>query len=664
MLWGDEPPGGRKLVEDASSLRAKMRGSVGSSQFGGGVHEDPQFLRIEVDALRAENHVLRQAAVQATEASAHISIEVNDLQQKLLRVEAENSTLHESLREAQGLLEEAVSDTPNLHGRMDVMRNTALAATAEVTQLFEALKDAQHRNMTLEQNIRAVITETHDSPPSNDPAVQAVQEYINMLRASLATARRHVLEANAAKTPTIDAHVPHPSGRFGKGALPQNIQNITDAATLRGIIEDLMQNDEETPMKMDGDDCELIGVSQGMSLTTEERIARYRARMRQVMDDLDAERNEAAMLRDELTSARAAASPSGPVDDYSPHVQQVMRELAEYRTECARLREDKQRLLQAVKQASAQANARDRAPTGHLYSDASSDVSYYSDESGARGDSGRNFANDIAVLRDERDKLVDQLVAARAAAHSAELLKQDSQDERRDLLDRLEAAHTKISDLQHRIHLLQKGPERSDRAVSPFNEKLHLPLDHLGDLPDLEDEGLDVTPAAAQMGEEEDKRQGVDEFALDSLRHVLHQTQQLLERSDQQLLDERDKGKLLCDQLEDMRTALEKTLKEGAELQHERDTLAVERDQWAQAARDADDARRKLVEHVEMLQAGNASQRDSNSTKTPEVADLLREKAELLVQIDILKVRPCTTHWPPADTTQQGTISHAIITHN
>eukprot|EP01060_Flectonema_neradi_P020321 TRINITY_DN27860_c0_g1_i1.p1 TRINITY_DN27860_c0_g1~~TRINITY_DN27860_c0_g1_i1.p1 ORF type:complete len:1242 (+),score=385.59 TRINITY_DN27860_c0_g1_i1:157-3726(+) len=96
---------------------------------------------------------------------------------------------------------------------------------------------------------------------------------------------------------------------------------------------------------------------------------------------------------------------------------------------------------------------------------------------------------------------------------------------------------------------------------------------------------------------------------------------------------------MATDQIEEVRSALETTLREGAELQQERDALIVERDQWAQAARDADDARRKLVEHVEMLQSGGSQRRLDAVAKTPEVADLLREKAELLVQLDILKER-------------------------
>eukprot|EP01064_Diplonema_japonicum_P007064 TRINITY_DN14795_c0_g1_i1.p1 TRINITY_DN14795_c0_g1~~TRINITY_DN14795_c0_g1_i1.p1 ORF type:complete len:1795 (+),score=655.80 TRINITY_DN14795_c0_g1_i1:46-5430(+) len=646
-------------------------------------------MRTQMDMQERENKGLQEAVKRAEERCLSYEHQSADLQQRLLKVEAENSMLHESLREAHQLLEEALSDAPQVDIKLQQIRQGVRSNTDEIQQMYLALKESQTKCTEAEAHIRdltrvkdqmqhdlqSMIVLTTDTPAEvvTPSAIRNAQAYINSLRTALATTRSQLAEAKRDQqhtpmrqpdTPDTDTSLPPPPTVrhvFPQGKMPparlQHIRSLVDPAEMKSMLEDLLQElanareeiaenemnqrlrRDEPRHSLEGSsvDKELIGSSWDELLSSDEKLSRYRAKLRQTTADLALAKEEIRKLASEKD--RMQVTPTTLDPESSPYVQQIMRELAEYRHETARLKDEKARLLTAVKQASAQRKAHDMLRRD--ISDTSSEVSYYSDSSNEgmkRGKSRGDGNEDYHTLREERDKLVDQLVSARAAAQAAELLKQDSQDERRDLLDRLEEAHAQIAELQQRIYDKQRGPPKVDMAVSPMLEfKMTLPIDGLGALPGMEQEGLDVAPAVVEVDVEEEKAQGVDEVALESLRHVLNQTQQLLERSDQQLLDERDKNALYADQLEEMRTALEKTLKEGSELQQERDALVVERDQWAQAARDADDARRKLVEHVELLQTG--PQGMSDSVKTPEVADLLREKAELLVQIDILKER-------------------------
>eukprot|EP01059_Diplonema_ambulator_P006584 TRINITY_DN16234_c0_g1_i1.p1 TRINITY_DN16234_c0_g1~~TRINITY_DN16234_c0_g1_i1.p1 ORF type:complete len:1811 (+),score=751.36 TRINITY_DN16234_c0_g1_i1:49-5433(+) len=650
----------------------------------------------QIDMLERENRNLQENVLKSEQRCLAYENQSADLQQRLLKAEAENSMLHESLREAHQLLEEAVSDAPHMDSSVSMHRQGVRTNTEEIQRLYVALRESQtkctaiegkfkeleRQSAQMQRDLQSMITLTTDTPavPITPSSIKNAQAYINSLRTALATTRAQLAEARRAEstpvrapdTPDTDTSLPppptvrHPTA--AKGRMPparlHHIRSLTDPTEMKAMLEELLQElanareagaEDEMNKRMlakvpsgslEGPevDKELIGASWDELLTPEEKLSRYRAKLRQATANLSLAKEENKRLAQEkerLLSVPATINPES-----SPYVQQIMRELAEYRHETARLKDEKGRLLAAVKQASAQRKAHDMLRRDSRMSDTSSEVSYYSDDSsgdvknqrkGKRFNTGPS-AEDYQTLREERDKLIDQLVGARAAAQAAELLKQDSQDERRDLLNRLEEAHAQVAELQQRVYDKQRGPPKVDRSSSPMLEhKMTLPIDGLGALPGLEHEGLDVSPAVVEVDVEKEKAQGVDEYALESLRHVLHQTQQLLERSDQQLLDERDRNALYADQLEEMRTALEKTLKEGSELQQERDALIIERDQWAQAARDADDARRKLVEHVELLQTG--PQGVSESVKTPEVADLLREKAELLVQIDILKER-------------------------
>ena len=691
MMWDNSgesfPPSPDRLLREVSSLKRErddLRMQLHAAMTRGGEDRGTEVdhLRTEVDMLRKETSTLKKQLSKAEERSGDAMQQYNEYQQRLLKSEAENSSLHESLREAQLLLEEALSDSPNLDSVIQNLKHNVKTDTIEIQQLYAALKDAQGKSLSMEQQHREAIRQRDETMREmqilvslasegeinqvNEETMRNAQTYISTLKQALATTKIQLAEMRREVRSSTDG-VGIASSRRARipPARLHHLMTIQDPTELRSSVQELLQeiadlrefaadsemnrrsSSEPHQSSLEGQesDRELLGHQWDKLLTPEEKLARYRARLRQCAGEL-------SDVKEELKRAQRQqfTEPMGSPRD-TDHIEQIMRELADTRADNSRLRNEKQRLLTAVKQASIVRRSHDDSHAASYPDDGSSiDESFYDDDDDSLGKRPRRVGtastnprggDDFSALREERDKLVDQLVAARAAAQAAELLKIDSQDERREILSKLDDAQTRIVELQHRIQILSKGPITVDAACDPVQDRMNNLFGQDGyGIAHLEEDALDVTPA--QQTDQDatfDKKQAIDEYALESLRHVLSQTQQLLERSDQQLLEERDKSAMATDQIEEVRGALEKTLREGAELQQERDALIVERDQWAQAARDADDARRKLVEHVEMLQSGGSQRRLDAVAKTPEVADLLREKAELLVQLDILKER-------------------------
>eukprot|EP01063_Lacrimia_lanifica_P012926 TRINITY_DN19617_c0_g1_i1.p1 TRINITY_DN19617_c0_g1~~TRINITY_DN19617_c0_g1_i1.p1 ORF type:complete len:1737 (+),score=827.90 TRINITY_DN19617_c0_g1_i1:36-5246(+) len=621
-MWGGDPPGGaRSPLEDVAALRARM-GSAAEIRAGdAAAHKMYQ----DVTALKNENAALRRQVDELTEYKRNAM----DLQQKLLKAEADNSILHESLRDAQDLIEEAMVDVPGLESKLDDMRTRVRTDTQETRRLSEALRAAQHRAATLEADLQGL-----HSLAGVPEAPDALATWIATSKQALADPTMQTPEPRAgylgqAHPPTVQ----HPMGgravaSAGGGVTPARIQRARarhDPAELQALVDELLQElqqqgkgQEHGPLKTApmGDDGELLGGSWNAVSSPDDKLALYRGRLKQSLAEL-------AAARDEIGRLHKTIDASG-----RPHAEALVKELTEYRTEVGRLREDKQRLMKAVEDAALKRQEQEELLAKRFPDEASSEMSFEDPHAPLRPAEG--------IDAEAYESLMDQLVAARAAAQAAELLKHDQQDERRSLLAQLDTARNQIVTLQSKLDLLPVQPAKIERGESPIAWGV---LDTVADSMSMADMSvLDVTPAFHVTTE--DKKEVVDEFALESLRHVLQQTQQLLERSDQQLLEERDGVRGLKEEMEELRVALETTLKEATVLQEERNGLATERDQWAQAARDADDARRKLVEHIELYQASSATQgRDAGKVHEPEVTELMREKAELLVQIDILKER-------------------------
>ncbi|KAJ9464147.1 hypothetical protein DIPPA_18958 [Diplonema papillatum] len=721
---------------------------------GGGrmMASERQVSREEVDMLRREVGVLRDAVSTAEERAGKEERECAAYRNRVMRLQSENTVLHESLREAQSMLEDTIADVPQLQPKVESLQSSMRLGVKAINDLHSALDAAACRSASAEQKLRdlqrqhqelsantfKLLQATSISPaaepvlphgrqePATDDFV-AAHAYLNTLKASLNTLQSQLTDdrrklahvSSVPSSPSINVTQPHGNrSRIAPGRI-QHVRQTNDVGELKALLEDLLQelsDQRESAAELEASvrmtahmspaaldvargqtDRELLGELWEALLTPEEKVARYRARLTQASADYTnvveenkrLHKDKERLLMNFNNVQPPVATPQkmqfgSPLMSGHPdhmHMQQVMRELQDYRGEVARLKDEKQRLLDAVKQASSLRKAhstrgdsksrrkpgRSGQPLETRFGRESSvesaststtgtgtDYSYGSDSSvgGPAKNAGahkndkqttalRQLSDENRKLKDERDKLVDQLIAARASAQAAELLKIDSQDDRRAFQEKLDCARTEIAELQHKNASLCVRPPVADRSTSPEPEaKANLPVDAREDR--YEEEGIEVVPlpAAAYQQQEAEKRPQVDEYALASLRHVLEQTQQLLERSDQQLLDEREKGVGFTQQLEDMRVALEKTLREGSELQQQRDALIVERDQWAQAARDADDARRKLVEHIEVLHTSGGQRGDGNTaTRPPEVVDLLRDKAELMVQIDILKER-------------------------
>eukprot|EP01065_Artemidia_motanka_P048331 TRINITY_DN7757_c0_g1_i1.p1 TRINITY_DN7757_c0_g1~~TRINITY_DN7757_c0_g1_i1.p1 ORF type:complete len:1710 (+),score=873.35 TRINITY_DN7757_c0_g1_i1:54-5132(+) len=699
-------------------------------------------LTVRLRAVTAERDALLKAVDEATIRVQAARRESNDYEQRMLRAEAEAGALHESLREAQELLEASLSGTPwEQEGKQrleGILRSTRQDAV-EVTSLYKRLKQVQQDEADREAETRRIRRELESArqdvtfllraarDPAAEPArvpdvgegapseaVRVAETHIASLRSALAAARAELAQKQSELE--LATAGTHPAQLSPAQYQPQQRRSATpslpaaspsrrpvdtnDPAALRRMLEDALADlaaarerladdemarheldDSVPPEKLEGPeaDRELLGAMWDAALGpgNADRLPRYRARLRQALADLAETRDDLRRARDdrdraarELARARAGSREPSAGRDVVPlqhhQLQQALRDVAEARAEAARLKDEKARLLAAVRAASAQrrlqqqqqeeeelrrrggdrprrVRARSEAASSQRSRSATPDIGYeittdsdVSSDVRVRAAEARKLRErlgqvqaELQSVKEERDKLLDQLVTAKAAAQAADMMKGDVQEERERLLDRATEADRRVAELHAQLAEARAGPVRIDRSCSAM---ALTEMEVSAAVTDSCDDGS----SAAVQGK-------VDEFAFEQLKHVLSQTQQLLDRADQQVLEEQDHSRGLTEQTEELRTALERAYRDAADAQADRESLVLERDQWAQAARDADDARRQMVEHVERLQVRGGSPRRVREAASPEqppdVADLLREKAELLVHMDILKER-------------------------
>eukprot|EP01062_Namystynia_karyoxenos_P078918 TRINITY_DN8204_c0_g2_i2.p1 TRINITY_DN8204_c0_g2~~TRINITY_DN8204_c0_g2_i2.p1 ORF type:complete len:1716 (+),score=727.85 TRINITY_DN8204_c0_g2_i2:82-5148(+) len=689
--------------------------------------------------LQRENTSLRAALQERDAQLIAARREAAGFEQRLLRAEAECGSLHESLREAQELLEQSMAGTPwEAQGRqrLEELRRAGRQDAVEVASLYERLKHAQEQELRSAEQVAALRRSLDDAQrelalrrvdpgqeqPPQEPAdqatyaadlvaartqVAALQDALNGCRAQLAerqkeiymlTQSAHPAQLSPPRRQSAPRSAASPSSPPPRPLAPDSHADpddlrrmLTDALhDLAGAREQLAELEAQRllaeplpPELLEGADAdrELLGPSWDTAFATgdAERLPLYRARLRQALSDLIAVRDELRRGREEKgrltrelarergrsTGAAEGSVPRSALAPQSPQLQQALRDLAETRAEAARLRDEKGRLLAAVRAASAQRRLQQEEDDerrrrrriavrrASLASEASRpetpgepgfDIATDTDASSAElvrtqiaelqrfRDRCIQLSAEAQSVRDEKDKVAQQLVAALAAAQAAETLRAEALQQRAAALGELEAARSREAELQQRLAVASERPPLVDRSCSAESLIVAAPSAQT----------MDVRAEAAE--DEARAQRQADEFVCEQLRHLLQQTQQLLERSDAQLLTERDKLRARNEEVEELRAGMELAAREAADLQHEHEALIVERDQWMQAARDSDTARLQMVEHVEQLQARGGSPRrvrarDGSQEVAPDAAELLREKAELLVQIDLLKER-------------------------